>query len=1076
MNLAHLTLPVRISLLSLVITLTGVITIALVAYTYSDKMLVQEELRALEQKVSREAAAIRQKFETILQDAHFLNQSDPVKGIARALQNDGYDDEENMTLPLWEKRLATLFSTVMTQRNIYSQMRLILADEAGQEVVRVDRVDNRIIILTPDKLQKKGHRDYFQAGLHLKPGQFYISEISLNREHGQITFPPTPMVRVVMPVYNRNEQLFALLVINANLLRLARNLLNHPPDIFYFLTNQHGDYLIHPDDKKAMAFEYDRAARIQQDYPAVTELIRQLQQNRKPTQPPIFNLLNQGIGLALDTIYYYPGHPERFLIVGGVEGLTALKEKSVTLRNQLLVLVLITSGVLALITFLVVRRLTEPLQLLNRAVEAVKKGRLDVKIPVTTSEDEIGSLARSFDDMLQKLAESQKALKEANVHLEKEVAERTQELEQAKRFLEAQNQELSKALEQAKEADKAKSRFLAMMSHEIRTPLNGILGLTELALQQQNLPERLRENLQAVHDSGKTLLTILNDILDFSKMEAGQLQLAPAPTNLNQLAEQVMRLYADMARNKHIALYLHPAPGIAHHVWVDADRLRQILMNLMSNAIKFTDKGHVILRLRLLNHRDQHISVRFEVEDTGPGIPASEKDRLFKEFSQLDEYNARRHGGTGLGLSIARRLAKMMHARIGVDSELGRGSLFYVELTLKYGEPLNEPPAELLAALKGRMLAIHSDSAVQMDIWRDVLPEYGLVIRETRSLEALSTLKEVDGLLIDTDRTTQLEQLPQSTRAHCVLLTERVDQLTCPHYLSRPLLYSQLIRMLGLIWGHSASYLDKNPESPEQHDTNLEHLRILLVEDVPVNQQVALGMLSSLGIKTVTVANNGYEAIDAFKCGQFDLVLMDLQMPEMDGYEALKAIRKYEHAHGCTPTPVIALTAHALLETQQSIHEAGFEDILTKPLSLEALKAMLQRHAPKVAPVKVQAEQPNNTQPLLDDNTLSRLKTEIGDITPVLNLFETELAEMAQKLRAYQDGGSESVDLEALARLAHRLKGSSRNLGALALGEASEQLEKAAKNNSDWTDKIRSLQTLIEQTRQQIREKLDTMT
>lgn len=1039
MHLNRLSLPLRITLISLIITLGGVVSIALMAYHYSDQLLEEEELNSLHQQVEREAATIRQKLKTILEDAHFLNASDPVRGIARALRNDGYDDQENMTLFLWKNRLAKLFTTVMTQRDIYSQMRLIQNNETGDELVRVDRINNEVQIIPHNRLQQKGHRDYFQSGLKLKPGEFYISKISLNREHGQVTFPPTPMLRVVMPVFDKQNKLFALLVINANLHKIANNLYRTPKGQFFFIANQNGDYLIHPDTQKEMAFEYDRLASLQTDYPALRALIGKLKTTHQlPKQ--IFSLPEQGIGLALELIHYYPGHPERFMLIGGVESLSALKEKSAHLRDQLLLVVLLTSLILALVTFLLVRHITRPLQLLKQAVDAVRAGKDQTPIPQLDGPGEIASLARSFDDMLKRLSASQKALKTANEDLEHQVAQRTAELQEAKQFLERQNKQLARALEQAKAADQAKSRFLAMMSHEIRTPLNGILGLTELALQQDDLPEKVRENLQAVHDSGHTLLTILNDVLDYSKIEAGQFKLHPHPTDINMLLEQVVRLYGTMAEKKTLELLLHPCVHLQHQVHADGDRLRQILMNLMSNAIKFTDEGFVTLRCHLLEETAANITLYFEISDTGIGISPEDQNKLFKEFSWVDNSYARKHGGTGLGLSIAHRLVKMMGGELKVESTVGQGSRFYFQLTFKKSDPLQNTPNTYHAVFQQHKLLAYSPYAPARAIWKEVLTHWGLELTLCENLQALKDAIEhtehYDSILVDMAYHSAAELKPVTQcKLPCIALKQRDTQLACTHTLLKPLLYSQLLSLLLELWGETQHTPSAQRAHSASDSSELSHLHVLVVEDVAVNQQVILGMLRQLGIKQVELAQNGMEAVKKFACGRYDLILMDLQMPEMDGYTALKAIRTHEQTNDCPPTPIIALTAHALSEERENALKAGFNDMLTKPVSMQQLKTLLET----VRPAIEEATLP----PTLDPDVLQTLQQQVGELATLIEVYLDDFPQLeAQLTEAWR-----TQAFDKLAKLAHRLKGASHNMGALRLGALCKQLEQAAKQN-----------------------------
>ena len=942
-------------------------------------------------------------------------------------------------------------------------------------MIRVARIEDSIRVVPEKMLQEKELRSYFQKGITLAPGEIYSSEISLNRENGNITFPPRPMLRTIAALRDHEGKIFALLVLNADLNKMVVNLNSAPENTFYFLANSQGDYLVHPDEKKAMAFEYGRRSKVQDDYPSIS--FGAMSSHKTAVHMGNFDFPKQGVVLSLFQIHFDPEKPERFISLGGVERVSSLREESLQLRNDLLMIVLILSLLLALITFIAVRRITKPILQLKDAADCFSAGEKEVYIPVTGN-DEVASLGRSFRQMLEKLSESRTALKNANVILEGEVNQRTQELEEAKSNLEKQNESLSEALEQAEEAAKAKGQFLATMSHEIRTPLNGVLGLTELVLNSKLTPQQ-RENLETVHVSGETLLTILNDILDFSKMEAGQLELNLCEFSANNIVEHIANLYSKETQNKGIELIEETLPTLTHQLIGDPDRLRQILINLLSNAIKFTHRGEVHLLMENLYEDEEMMRLRFSVKDTGIGIKEENQHKLFEEFSQLDSSYTRKYGGTGLGLSIARKLLKLMGGDIFLESREGQGSHFWFELDLKKGALL--PDAAIFHEKKFRQwrTLIVDDNLTNLNMLDHLVSSWGM-----RS-DSVETGEEALGLLIDEvvgdapyhialidhmmpgmDGMELAQRIKKDKRFKelKVVMLSSLDEVYdigkrieygLDAFLRKPIHQSDLYNLVLSVMSEKATPVVKHLEEP-----SLEHSeRILLVEDVPVNQKVVVGMLKKLGAKRIDVAGNGVDALEYFECEKYALILMDIQMPRMDGYTTTQKIREIEYEKKASATPIVALTAHAFAKDKQRCLELGMNDLLTKPVSMKRLEQALNQWLPISREGKTDEAQKSEstdaqdtsekiqensesdsteTPVVLDRDKIRSLHSNMEcGIGVIIDMYVTELPKSIEDIcNAIQER-----DEKALKSAAHRLKGASSNLGAFELERLCSKLE-----------------------------------
>ena len=605
-------------------------------------------------------------------------------------------------------------------------------------------------------------------------------------------------------------------------------------------------------------------------------------------------------------------------------------------------------------------------------------------------------------------------------------------------------EELHKAYEAALEASKMKSEFVANVSHEIRTPMNGIIGMISL-LQDTPLSHEQSEYAETISESAAALLTIINDILDFSKIEAGKLELEVIDFNLLQTVENVAELFAQRAQNKGLELICDIDPSLPHRLRGDPGRLRQILANLTDNAIKFTDHGEVVLKVSLQEETPKTLLLRFGVRDSGIGITPQAKNRLFQSFSQADGSTTRKYGGTGLGLAISKQLTGLMGGEIGVNIQETQGSQFWFTARLdKHSERAID--TQSVSTFNGLHALVLISNHSLMHMMEGMLRHWGFTCDQNVQImqhahPAAETCDLVIADITHPEIVTKLHTLrnSKSFAAKWILLSpitqrQQISELPEAIYLTKPVRQQRLLDALLEATGKVESRKIVSPHDAETESISLSPLRVLVAEDNHVNQKVIQSMLKRLGIKP-EIVGNGQDALQAMGRSAHDLVLMDCQMPEMDGFAATAEIRRQEQLNGAHRT-IVAMTANAMPGDRERCLEAGMDDYLVKPVSLESLARLLREIKP-LPPISDAA---------IDE---SRLKATLGKdlafqremISLYLDSTPPLLQKISQALTAH--------DPMVCKRSAHEIKGASTYIAAMAMAENARQLEHAAQA-LDW--------------------------
>ena len=770
------------------------------------------------------------------------------------------------------------------------------------------------------------------------------------------------------------------------------------------------------------------------------------------------------------------------------------------------------------------RSIAEPIAKLIQAAQKVSASQnYGLRVPHKRS-DELGVLIDSFNTMLAQIEDRGAALLHHRDELERQVGVRTEQLEKAKNAAEA--------------ASRAKSGFLATMSHEIRTPMNGVLGMTEMLLATE-LTEAQRSYTQLVKRSGEHLLVIINDILDFSKIEAGKLTIEYINFNLWDLLDDIHNVYTPQAAAKGLGCDFDIANDIPVAICGDPNRLRQIMANLIGNAIKFTLDGRIMARVRVAGEDAQRVALRFEVHDTGIGISRDARARIFNAFSQADDSTTRKYGGTGLGLAISKQLVELMKGTIGVENAPRQGSIFWFTLGFDKRRVDPDAPGHRQHTLAGlRVLVVDERDASrqelvqQLEAWRAQCEGVGSAAAAFEHLvSAARAGRPYDAAVLDMELTqtsglalaasVRAEAVARSTpiNTHFVLLSpERLAadpvqrrEAGVAYQLIKPAraadLYACLTARAARLHhpgaaapagthAAAAPFEAFRPPSPARQQPARRARRVLLAEDNPVNVEVARAMLESLGLETHCAAN-GQEALHAVHEGGWDAVLMDCQMPVMDGFAATGEIRRHEREMGRARTlPVIAITANALQGDREACLAAGMDDYLSKPFTQQQLAAVIgrwvalpvlaERHhddepelaldlsppppAPPPPPPPLPPPQGEPVERAALDN-IRALSRDAGDalVQKVINAYVGDTPRHLQALRQ----ALSTRDAESLRRIAHGLKSASANIGAARLAAACRDLEQLGRSGS--VDGAAPLLADMEREFQSVRQSLHAM-
>jgi len=902
----------------------------------------------------REKEKIREYFAGIRRDLDGLCDLPVIRDLGRL----AYRDSSSETLVRAELFLSQF---AQTKKRIYTQVRYLNHD--GNEWIRTDSDGKTVVLRAADALQAKSDRDYFSEAIGLPPDDLYTSPLDLNMEHGAVERPFKPVVRYAKPVREANGRPAGVIVLNVFADRLLELI-----DEKHSFVDQNGFYLHHPDPEKCwgMMDSLERGKEnLYTDFGAETAGAILAGRPRQvvfddrvlDVEPVLLRDGRETLSWAIITEQPVPDYTltadewfatstraiDSGLAIGeAIASMTTEMSDELNRAADRRFLLVTSLSILALVLAVVMgtyitRRILRGFTGVVESMENLSEGKRHQPIGSNRG-DEIGRMFRAVDSFAVNLEETQSDLA-------------------------AHIKELDRARVDAISANRSKSEFLATMSHEIRTPMNGVIGMTTL-LRDTELSEEQRDFVDSSLFSAELLLGIINDILDYSKVEAGKIELERIPFDLHRVLESVAEMMRERTREKELELIVDWELGAPRMVEGDPNRIRQILVNFVSNSVKFTGEGRIVIRARCLKPGPERARFRLEVSDTGIGIEPDKIDSLFEKFTQADASTTREFGGTGLGLAISKQLASLMFGSVGATSEPNVGSTFFLELPLLVGP--KQPPLSKYPRLAGnRVLLVDCLEASRKALAAD-LEGLGTVPVDVDS--AAAAREAIDDALAANDPFTVTvisrqmacmrgSELAASFRADeriadmpiIVLdsgdqenqkqLVEDLDPCAWP---TKPSPLSHLDRALAkaLHLGQQGKKDDSAADAGVEEGLPMEGVRVLLAEDNKINQKLAVTLLGKLGC-VLEVADNGLEATELHQAGNYDLVLMDCQMPTMDGFEATTAIRSLKSEK--SEIPIIAMTANAMVGDRERCIAAGMDDYTSKPIQVSALTECMLR-------------------------------------------------------------------------------------------------------------------------------------
>ncbi|ELV8624296.1 response regulator [Vibrio cidicii] len=1120
----------------------------MVIYQYSQyaaSQIIQDAQRTLISATKSKVSLLEKSIASNIGLLKFLHSTPPISGIGRALENNGNDPMDNTTLAQWKSRLDVIFKALIENNSELIQLRIITVED-GREFLRVDRDGGRVVAVPEQRLQDKRDESYFAAAAELEFGEVYVSPINLNREYGKIVFPAQPVYRIAMPIFGPGGDRFGFLIMNVDATELIQRFVTETGFINEFwLVDQTGSFVFSTNSKLNFSAQLNPSWTLTSLYeitPFGTEGLASIAEKSggqtqwladrevvytgtsRDEHLFVYSLLNQtvidqrinarhreiitmgGISvsiLAMITLVFYRSYRAstklnnanstfQAIVDGSVDALICIDETGLikTWNHAAAQLFGVPqSSVLNKPVSEFVK--LHNADLLKQLAVSKNKGsvlafkdtfddksgylkHLDISLsPIIHRSSSMESFALRLRDITSEVR-SEELLKQSNA----QVRERTEELKR-------HSEELEIAHKQAMEASLAKSNFISTISHEMRTPLNGIMGTLNL-IQNDPLTSSQQKYLTMAERSVSTLAVLINDILDLSKIESGKLEVHNQEFSPREEVESIVQSMSVKAIEKGLELIIDTTNIHHSRVISDPNRLKQVINNLLNNAIKFTNEGEIRVVASTSTQEQGSVRLSVDIFDTGIGIAQENQHKLFQPFSQESSETATKFGGTGLGLSICRQLCQLMNGDIGFESIQGKGSHFYFYLDMPESECNS---GSLAAELQGQRigLCLNNDSLSKV-VAKMILSWGGQVFEPKLPIAQWLNEKSLDAVIFEAESChykalIKAAKEHSSSTSHSALKWVELNASTpLPPYqmggelavtvVSKPILSEDLLAVLI----GSNSTVEDDKEGTEKRvvsscRVDLTGIRVMIVDDNDINQEVAKGFLAPLNAQ-IDCVSNGLDALNLvmekhIEGKAYHCILMDCQMPVMDGYECARQLRYNSQKYGHSNVPIIAMTANAFSGEKEKCLAHGMSDYITKPVDSERLVEKVSRWTKKyqkqrgAEALQIQQEPEATYKGWKKDQALKRMAGNQALLDKIVTMFQASSVEYMEKL----ESEISARNINEVTQWSHKLKGLCGDIGAQDLREMLAEMEKEARKQEECD--ITQIETTYHQAKQE---------